>query len=141
MAKSKASGGSRTSSTASLQDPSIRARIVSAIKEIWSRYSIEKKIVKDAAKRKVYKTNKDGSRSKAYNVYWACAACGDVVDKVDIDHIKPTGQYPNWPPDMAFSWDAWLKAQFSHETNLQALCKPCHQDKSANEKRTGVYKK
>jgi hypothetical protein len=69
MAKPKRTRGSGSGHIPSIQDPAIRARIISAIKEIWSRYSIEKKNIKEAAKVKVYKTNKDGSQSKAYNVF------------------------------------------------------------------------
>ena len=141
MAKPKRTRGSGGGHIPSIQDPAIRARIISAIKEIWSRYSIEKKNIKEAAKVKVYKTNKDGSQSKAYNVYWTCAACGELADKVDTDHIKPTGASPSWPPNNDHTWDAWLRAQFSFEVNLQPLCKPCHQEKTSEEKRTGAYKK
>lgn len=141
MAKSKGPRGGRKSNLPSIQDPAIRARIISAISEIWSRYAIEKKNVKEAAKVKVYKTNKDGAQSKAYNVFFKCASCGELAEKVDTDHIIPTGASPSWPPNGDGSWDRWLLAKFSFETNLQVLDKDCHKEKTSEEKRTGAYKK
>jgi hypothetical protein len=141
MAKSKGPRGGRKSDLPSVQDPAIRARIISAIKEIWSRYAVEKKNVKEAAKVKVYRTNKDGSQSKAYNVFWTCAACGELAEKVDTDHKCPVGSYPTWPPNGDGSWDRWLLDQFCFETNLQVLDKACHTTKTSEEKRTGAYKK
>ena len=125
----------------SIEDPVIRAKIINVIKSVWSMFSVERETVKNSAKLKIYQTKKDGTQSLKYNVLFTCAECGKAEAKVDVDHVSATGQYPSWPPNGDGSWDRWLLAQFSPIENLQVLCRPCHRRKSAEEKRTGAYKK
>jgi len=80
--------------------------LVAAIRRIWY-WSPNRKAVKKAAK--------------------ACALCGKVCDKYDIDHIVPVGPKPaEWK-----NWDQYLNSMF--EGKLQALCKECHKEKTAED--------
>jgi len=51
---------------------------------------------------------------------WACCSCGRVTMELECDHIVNTAQ--GGTDDMS---------------NLQSLCKPCHNTKSLEESRAG----
>lgn len=86
-----------------------------------------------AARVIVYPSNKDGTLSKAYRVKYRCQCCKGIVDRVEIDHIKPVGPMFKWPPIDRTEATNFLERLLCDRSNLQALCSPCHKAKSALE--------
>lgn len=68
---------------------------------------------------------------------YLCAGCNQVVpltvDKkknVFVDHKEPVVD----PEEGFVSWDVYIERMFCEESNLQVLCKDCHDRKSAEER-------
>ena len=64
--------------------------------------------------------------------HYTCAACNQAfpAKDVQVDHIAPVID-----PEVGFvGWDPVIDAIFCEADNLQVLCKPCHDIKSASEK-------
>ena len=78
-----------------------------------------------------YKTRKDGSKYKKPTRYFYCACCGErfLLKDCQVDHIKPIGQYFDFGHTEGFINRLWC--DFS---NLQGLCKSCHDDKTKLER-------
>ncbi len=97
--------------------PTQRARVRSAIRQVWSR-SYQRRLAKARAIRK------DG--------FEYCDQCGEKVPKVSIDHIIPVGDIMN----------GGIDRMFCPSSGLQALCKPCHAVKTKEDnKKTKAAKK
>lgn len=117
----------------------MRAKIVNALRKVWSFHSTARKYIKHEARREVTLFKKDGTVSARIGVRYLCGHCKEVVDKIHIDHIEPVGSQPPWPPTGDGEWDRYLAGLFCDETNLQALCVNCHKIKTREEHRAGVY--
>jgi hypothetical protein len=134
MAKKKATGRSTAGDSTGLR--LIKYAIQKALRQIWSRYSMERKQALDEAKRMTPMRKKDRTLSARYTVDWKCAACGKYSTKVQVDHRDPVGKMPDFP-FKAGALEAWFKRLWCPKENLQVLDETCHKAKSADEKRRG----
>jgi hypothetical protein len=79
-------------------------------------------------KTKVYHRVKQGRGE------YKCEACGIVLPQkqLQIDHIEPVIDITGF-----HDWNTYIERLFCDSSKLQALCKPCHMNKSRieNEKR------
>ena len=69
-----------------------------------------------------------GRKAKLYT----CANCAKLftAKAIEIDHIEPVVD-----PKKGFTtWDEYISRLFCTVGNLQALCKPCHKQKTREEK-------
>lgn len=64
--------------------------------------------------------------------HYRCASCSKlfVATDVQVDHIEPVVD----PIKGFVSWDVYIDRMFCELHNLQVMCKPCHKDKTAEEK-------
>ena len=109
---------------------------------MWSAYDPDRKAaLKDARREEPY-IKKDGTVGDKILVTEQCYICKDwhPLKNIQVDHVKPVGKQPPWPPTGDGSWDRYLLALFfSGKANLKTVCKPCHKRKSVQEKREGAY--
>lgn len=85
--------------------PLLRAKIRSAIRQVWSRSYARRLVV---------------ARSMTDDGYPKCEKCGHRVPKISVDHIIPVGDI----------LDGGIERMFVPSKDLQALCKPCHSTKT-----------
>lgn len=111
----------------------------SAWRRIFSRSPIVIEVMKKG-KRYVPKFNSDGSRSKKDSVEFLCNVCKNWVkasvggkSNVAVDHIIPVISVENTNGKVQ-DWNAFKKALFCSASNLQIICKPCHTQKSNDER-------
>ncbi len=66
-------------------------------------------------------------------MHYRCAACDNefVSNDVQVDHISPAVD----PAKGFVSWDVYVDRLFCETSNLQVMCKPCHAEKTAAEKK------
>lgn len=69
-----------------------------------------------------------GRKAKLYT----CASCAKLftAKAIEIDHIEPVVN----PVTGFTTWDDYISRLFCPTYNLQALCKPCHKQKTKEEK-------
>src|SRR5688572_7516740 len=75
------------------------------------------------------KINKKSNREANH---YECAECAHHYPQsnVQVDHKNPVVD-----PKVGFvSWDVFIERLFCEADNLQVLCKPCHKEKSREEK-------
>ena len=61
-----------------------------------------------------------------------CEWCGKIYSRkeISVDHISPVVK-----PEMGFeNWDTYIKRLFCPSEYLAVLCKPCHTDKTKEER-------
>ena len=65
--------------------------------------------------------------------HYTCAECKleFPAKEVQVDHIDPVVV----PSEGFVSWDKFISRLFCDKQNLQVLCKPCHKNKTAEEKK------
>lgn len=65
--------------------------------------------------------------------WYQCASCKQefMQKDMEIDHIKPVVD----PKKGFVSWDDFIERLYCESSNLQALCKPCHKEKTTKEKK------
>lgn len=65
--------------------------------------------------------------------HYTCAECKYEfpAKEVQVDHISPVVV----PSEGFVSWDKFITRLFCDKQNLQVLCKPCHKNKTAEEKK------
>lgn len=64
--------------------------------------------------------------------HYRCNVCKKEFPskEIQVDHIKPVVD-----PKVGFKdWNTYIKRMFCSEKNLQAVCKPCHKEKTKKEK-------
>jgi hypothetical protein len=120
----------------------LRDRLVSALRDIW-RGSPIRKAEKDRSDVKVQKYKKNGEPYQKLHRTgeFICDHCKGRFDEKerDIDHVKPAGMLPPWPPirDQG-GWDNYILDLLFPE-KLQSLCKLCHSIKTAKEREDGIH--
>jgi 5-methylcytosine-specific restriction endonuclease McrA len=82
------------------------------------------------------------TKARTRRGFYECAICKEEVpyttkdgrkrvQNVVVDHIEPIVN-----PETGFTtWDDVINRMFCEEDNLQVVCKQCHDEKSAEEKR------
>lgn len=113
----------------------LRNALRSAIRQVWSRYSQDKK---DASNRVVYKEisyNKDGTLSKKKLLKYKCASCKLLFSRkeINIDHVEAVGRTPEVKE--FDEWGKWMSRLFCDVDGLQVLCIECHAVKSKEDRR------
>lgn len=95
-----------------------------AIRRVFSRSDLRKKIVDLVEIEHV-----DLKRPRVKKWAW-CAICGEVVPKytLQVDHIEPLQPIGVYLEEM--TTDELVQRAWCVESNLQAICKPCHSIKS-----------
>lgn len=91
-------------------------KIRAAIRQIWHRSGVRKKVVK---------------RASIGNDFFRCEKCSKRVPKICIDHIKKVGEIDG----------GFIERLFCASTNLQALCRKCHNLKTKEERDEARFSK
>lgn len=98
--------------------PWFHAYVISALRRIW-RWSPERKTCYKAA--------------QLSDTKYQCAVCkkGFTRKQVAVDHINPVVD-----PARGFEgWDNYISRLFCTAADLQVLCDPCHDAKTAQERK------
>lgn len=100
----------------------LRSKLIPAIRKIWLYSPLRREALQKAKAEVGYK----------------CQLCGDLYDKLQVDHIEPIVPVTGWT-----NWDDYVSRTFCDISNLQAICKTCHESKCMTEKfqRQGNKKK
>lgn len=99
-----------------------------AIRRVFSRSELRRKII-DASLEKEYS---DPSRKRVTR-WGRCASCNKLEPAylLQVDHKEPIVPTGMTLEDM--SWDKVIDNVWCDESKLQAMCKPCHKDKTKAE--------
>jgi 5-methylcytosine-specific restriction endonuclease McrA len=75
---------------------------------------------------------KDGTTSSRPRVFYACSACGIEMKQVEVavDHIEPVVELDGFK-----DWNTYIGRLFCDPSNLRILCKPCHKQKTGEERK------
>lgn len=76
--------------------------------------------------------SKPNKKTGRWAKHYRCAACGGefIGTDVNVDHVVPVVDV-----EQGFiSWDVFIDRLFCDTQNLQVLCEPCHNLKSAEER-------
>lgn len=109
------------------------AAIRGAIRRIFSRSPVKQEVLK-AVRRESPKYNKNGERSKKDAVEYLCNNCKQYVGstKVEVDHLQPVIEIN----ELGFvDWNTFVDRLFCKADQLQVLCDPCHDIKTAQERK------
>lgn len=122
---------------------SLRDAIRLALRTVFTVMYEPRKEVLAEARVHVPITKKDGTPGLRYNVMYRCAKCKELHEKVDVDHISEVGGFFDWPSEDKTQLTEWAERLFCDKSNLQPLCRPCHQVKSgkATRKRAKVRRR
>lgn len=104
--------------------PQQLARIKQVLRTLWMKSPDRYAVLKDA-KRRVpvgYYKNKNTK----WKVFFECASCNQLVEKVAVDHRIPVEPSKNL--------QQYSEKLFCSRENLQPLCTECHQLKTAKER-------
>jgi len=114
------------------------AVIRGALRRAFSRSPVVREVMM-VVRREVPKFNKGGERSKKDAVQYLCAGCGNYVSstKVAVDHIIPVISVE----DGLLDWNTFKERLFCDKSNLQVLCRGCHDVKTSSERVARLYKK
>lgn len=99
-----------------------------AIRRVFSRSELRRKALDKA----IVADYHDPSRKRVTR-WGRCAACNKLEPAylLEVDHIDPVQ-----PPGVTLeemAWDTVIDNVWCDESKLQAMCKPCHHDKSKRE--------
>lgn len=109
-------------------NPKERNLIKGALRRVFSRSDLRRSILEKA----LVKEYGDPNRKRVTR--WAkCAECGKVeaAYQMQVDHIEPLIR----PGEVleGLEWDEVVNRLWCDESNLRAVCVPCHKVKSATE--------
>lgn len=93
----------------------LKNKIIQALRKVWF-YSPERA---EVIKRCKIEKNK-----------YKCEKCNQIVEKIQVDHIKPVIN----PKEGFQGWDIYINRLFVSSTKQQGLCKMCHDIKTMIEK-------
>ena len=85
--------------------PALRAKIRSAIRQVWSRSHARKLVIARC-------TNENG--------FLSCEECLEIVPRIQVDHTIAVGDI----------FDGGIDRMFVPSKDLQGLCKTCHSIKT-----------
>lgn len=95
-------------------------------------WNLKRLIVQALRKIFFYSPMRAGALTKAKRTLgYQCAKCKKLFDKVMVDHIKPVIN----PSDGFEDWNTFIKNLFCGLSNLQCLCKGCHDAKTKEERK------
>jgi 5-methylcytosine-specific restriction endonuclease McrA len=105
--------------------------IRSNLRRAWSKYP-----VKYAAKKAVELPN-DGRYDKRTKKMYPCSECGEIFkgSEVEVDHILPAGSLKTYQDLPGF-----VERLFCEIDNLRVVCKPCHKEITAKERKNAKAK-
>ncbi|CAB4156044.1 HNHc domain containing protein [uncultured Caudovirales phage] len=104
-----------------------RSFVTSALRAASRRWPVKFKAMKDA-----FVGRKTNNKTGKLAMHYKCVSCKKhfVATDVQVDHITPVVD----PVKGFLSWDIYIDNLFCELKNLQILCKPCHKEKTAEEK-------
>ena len=105
-----------------------RAFIISALRAYMKRFPPKWKALKAASLGRLI-----NKRSGRLAEHYRCAECLEpfVARDVQVDHINPVVD-----PAKGFEdWPTYMDRLYCEADNLQVLCKPCHKDKTNEERK------
>ena len=105
-----------------------RAFIISALRAYMKRFPPKWKALKAASLGRLI-----NKRSGRLAEHYRCAECLEpfVARDVQVDHINPVVD-----PAKGFEdWPTYMERLYCEADNLQVLCKPCHKDKTNEERK------
>ena len=105
----------------------LRGFIVNTLRSGMRRYPPKYETLNDA---KVGK--RVNPKTKRSAEYYKCSGCGGefVKKDIEVDH-----RIPVIDPQKGFQgWDEYITRLFCDKSNLQALCRSCHKQKTRNER-------
>jgi 5-methylcytosine-specific restriction endonuclease McrA len=116
----------KTSST-DWTDGRLKSFITSVLRGGYRRYPAKYEVLKEASVGK--KLNKTTKRMAEHFI---CNHCKKEYPgkEVNVDHIVPV----TCPVEGFIDWDVYIKRMFCDKSNLQVLCKKCHDNKTASER-------
>lgn len=109
--------------------PKDRGLIKGAMRRAFSRSELRKKVMAKS----IVPGHQDPSRPRVTK--WSrCAVCSGIKPAylAVVDHISPV--IPTNSSFEAMSLDETVDRMWCDEANLQAICEPCHDEKSTREK-------
>ena len=111
-----------------------RAFIISALRAYMKRFPPKWKALKAASIGRVI-----NKRSGRLAEHYKCASCDSffVARDVQVDHIEPVVS----PQEGFQDWWTYMNRLYCEAENLQVLCKPCHKQKTAEERKERVKNK
>lgn len=80
---------------------------------------------------------------KKFKYFYKCQGCKEFfphVDLLEVDHIVEIGELDTRNP-MKIDWSSYIYKMYCDESNLQALCIPCHKRKTSKFSTTRLRRK
>lgn len=105
-----------------------RSFVTGALRTATRRWPPKYKALKEA-----FTGRQVNSKTGKLAMHYRCAGCSSefVSGDVQVDHKKPAVD----PTKGFVSWDVYVDRLYCEASNLQVLCKPCHAEKTAEEKK------
>lgn len=114
----------RTRAGGTLTEAEFFGKIRSALRKLWMFWP---------SKKIVLNNNRSTVTGKRHKYEYTCEGCGKrglVAKEVQVDHIVPAGSLRSFKDLSGFA-----ERLFCEPEGLQVLCKPCHKEKTAQERK------
>lgn len=112
-----------------------RQFVTSALRSAFRRWPPKSEVLKSARAG----TKQHPKMNRMVNAY-RCAICGNnhfTYGQMQVDHVKPVVD----PKKGFINWDDFISRMFVEGPFLQAVCKPCHKRKTAEERKLHVKRR